>query len=163
MTSYTIWALDNVLADDSWRRQFIDRELPYAERRKVYDILSIYDDPITTQEFEQSRDKDLEPIFIVDRPETLRAHVAIWITDSLGVANPKLYMRRIGDHRPLNDFFVDAVHEVRDRYGIDEQSLSCVYIDSPSIARQLVKEFNLVVNMINRDARSLIVREASYK
>lgn len=158
---FTIWTLDNVLADDAWRLQFINPKAALRERRIAYDAMSIGDDPITVADFESCRDQGFVPVFIVDRSELLRRHVAVWILDNLGVVLPELFMRRAGDERPRIDVMIDALHEARDRLGIGHGDIAGLFTDDPTIAARLAAEFDIpTTTIISKNDGSAELRAA---
>jgi hypothetical protein len=162
MSKFTIWTIDNVLVDDTWRLPFIDIEAPAAYRRTMFDAVAFDDQPITTPEFEEARDMDLEPIFIVDRPRALREQVGEWITDNMGVERPCVIMRHNKDCRPIRDFIIDGIHAARELCGIGPGDVHRAFIDDRKLAPVIQREFGIETTIICRSAMSLASRGWCY-
>lgn len=162
MSKFTLWTIDNVLVDDCYRLPFIDIEAPIGYRRTMFDAMCFDDQPITTPEFEAARNKDLTPIFIVDRPIILREDTAEWIEDNLGVSRPLLFMRKNRDHRPISEVIIDCIHNARDHIGIGPGEVERLFTDDNRLRDPVMKEFGIETSIICRSAMSLASRTWCY-
>jgi hypothetical protein len=142
-TRYTVWQLDNVLADISWRIRFLDIKAQPNERRLAFDALSIGDDPYVVGEFEDCRSMNMEPIFVVDRPEMMRRFVKVWIQDNLGVSEPLVFMRNKSDLRHSDDLLIDGIGRAMRAACLSTNDIYCVYTDHLVPAARVRDELGL--------------------
>jgi hypothetical protein len=102
MKLFTIWDMDNCLADDLWRQQYIEWGKQGDDRYRAYNERLLLDAPAHLREFELYMKIGAEPVFFTGRSEYLRPLTYDWIDMHLskfGVKpRPTMYMRP-NDHR----------------------------------------------------------------
>ena len=93
--NYTIWDIDNCLADDSWRISFIDwRTTNLDARYRPYHERCRHDVAHHVARFQATTLLDgAQPIFFTARPEEVRLETHNWLRRELGVAVPIVRMR----------------------------------------------------------------------
>lgn len=100
MKLYSIWDIDNCLADDHWRQQYIDWDLQGDERYRRYNALSHRDTLHHRAEFELMLKIGAEPVFFSGRPEYMREMTWVWLRGHLTVSGlkpqPTMYLRENG-------------------------------------------------------------------
>jgi hypothetical protein len=102
---YVIFDLDNCLADDRARIPLINWSEPHPDKRYAEYHRDVSNDPVGNYETFVTATAQARPIFMTARPHTVgRSNVRLqtldWIKGNLGVEDPILLMRNVGDHRP---------------------------------------------------------------
>lgn len=93
---YTIWDIDNCLADDHWRQGTVDWHLKGDERYDRYNLEAVNDRLVHGDFFKLFVDMGASPIFITGRPEKHRGITQEWLHRTLGIVEPVMYMRPNG-------------------------------------------------------------------
>ena len=102
---YVIFDLDNCLADDRARIPLIKWEEKHPDKRYAEYHRDVSKDPVGNYTTFQAAMLVETPIFMTARPHSVgRSNVRLqtleWIKENLGVEDPILLMRNVGDHRP---------------------------------------------------------------
>lgn len=116
-----IWDLDNCLANDGHRIQFIDWKTNDPDKRyAMYHNLCHLDAPGNTTLFDAACTMGFEPVFITGRPESVRAATQRWIKERLTAIGPlNLLMRPAGNR-------MGAVE-------LKETLVKCAWLDDPEL------------------------------
>lgn len=93
MKLFTIWDLDNCLADDHWRQKNIEWDKDGDDRYRFYNSMLEMDRLAHKNEFDLFIKIGAEPVFFTGRSEYLREPTLRWIHRQLGIVNPIMYMR----------------------------------------------------------------------
>lgn len=98
---WAIFDLDNCLANDQWRIQYIDWTQSAPDHRyHDYHSLAPFDSPANLDTFRPlARASKIRIAFFTARPAAFRAATGIWL-DRNGMRFDALMMRPRGDHRP---------------------------------------------------------------
>jgi len=134
---YVIFDLDNCLADDRARIPLINWAQSNPEKRYAAYHSNVGEDPVGNYDFFCAATKDCCPIFLTARPHTVgkidvRAKTLRWIQDHLGIENPILLMRNIGDHRPSVELKCTQLNHLFD-WGIKLKDIVCAYDDREDV------------------------------
>jgi hypothetical protein len=102
---YVIFDLDNCLADDRARIPLINWSEAHPDKRYAEYHRDVSNDPVGNYDKFVAATAEATPIFITARPpmvgsSDVRNQTTQWIKDNLGVEDPILIMRNMGDHRP---------------------------------------------------------------
>jgi hypothetical protein len=96
LIKYTIWDLDNCLADDSWRAPLIDWHLKGDARYARYNEHLMRDQPCHQEAFWLLKNAGYLPLVFTGRTETYRPSTLAWMEQHFGGCHD-LYMRGVGD------------------------------------------------------------------
>jgi hypothetical protein len=91
-TKWSIWDLDNCLADDKWRQPLINFTVEGAERYREYDSQMLHDKPHHVTEFKFMQ-RFAQPVFFTGRRERWRALTTEWVQRHLAIEHPIVFMR----------------------------------------------------------------------
>jgi hypothetical protein len=143
---YVIFDLDNCLADDrerikliNWQEQHPDQRYADYHRDISNDLVGNYDKFI-------SATLNATPVFLTARPHTvgrsnIRLQTMYWLKEHLGVEDPILLMRNVGDHRPsveLKRMQLSHLSEWDVRY----EDIVCAYDDREDVVA-MYKSFGI--------------------
>lgn len=95
-TKYTLWDIDNCLADDRPRQHLIDWHLTGNARYDRYNAKMMEDELVHKVEFDFMC-RFTTPVFLTGRVEKWENHTRHWLGEKLNVESPLLYMRADGD------------------------------------------------------------------
>lgn len=95
-TKYTIWDIDNCLADDKWRAHLIDWDKEGNERYAIYNEQMLGDKLHHGAEFE-FMSRFTTPVFFTGRCEAYKQKTLMWIKRHLGLDAPYMFMRANDD------------------------------------------------------------------
>lgn len=96
---FSIWDLDNCVSDDEWRIKFVDwTKTNGDERYAEYHRRCFADRPGNVAVFKAIAARTV-PLFFTARPENVRKSTVAWLREQLGVRDPIVKMRPMGDGR----------------------------------------------------------------
>jgi hypothetical protein len=115
----TLWDIDNCLADDEWRIQYIDWDHPDPwVRYRNYHTVCGSDRAKNQGVFEHWLKLNAVPVFITARPDITRSITQLWLNSAFGkmmrdynVFEISLYMRDNKDHRKSQELKYDLVQQ----------------------------------------------------
>lgn len=93
---WSIWDLDNCLADDAWRQPMIDFTKEGGQRYEVYDAAMFNDRPAHVEEFNFMR-RFTTPVVFTGRREKWRQLTERWLDKHFGFV-PMVFMRGDDDN-----------------------------------------------------------------
>lgn len=96
MKLYSIWDIDNCLADDSARQSLVDWDEVGDARYDRYNLQAAHDPLFHRAEFELMLKLGATPVFFTGRPEKHRRLTLTWLHRALGLSFPRMYMRPDG-------------------------------------------------------------------
>lgn len=136
---YVIFDLDNCLADDRARIPLINWNENHPDKRYAEYHSDVSNDPVGNYDtfIHWINGLSIRPIFMTARPHSVgRHHVRMqtlkWIENNLGVLNPILLMRNVGDHRPSVELKRSQLDYLAD-WGVSLTDIKCAYDDRADI------------------------------
>lgn len=134
---YVIFDLDNCLADDRERIKLINWEEQHPDQRYADYHRDISNDLVGNYDKFIAATLSATPVFMTARPHTVgrsnvRLQTMYWIKEYLGVEDPILLMRNVGDHRPsveLKRMQLSHLSEWDVRY----EDIVCAYDDREDV------------------------------
>lgn len=142
MKLYTIWDIDNCVADDKWRQERIEWDKEGDERYRAYNAVLEHDVVHHKREFDLFLSMGAQPVFFTGRSEYLRDATNSWLYAGLSLLQPVMYMRpnnsrmtpRALKEEMLNRFF-------KEHMGFGNRILAA-FDDLPPIV-QMYREHNI--------------------
>lgn len=145
MKLYTIWDLDNCLADDMWRQDRIEWDKDGDERYRAYNSVLIHDELGHGKEFELFLKMGAEPVFFTGRSEYLRESTWEWMHLRkllVGQPAPLIFMRPNGHSASPRDLKEAMLRRFfRDHLGFGNRVIAA-FDDLPPVV-QMYREHNL--------------------
>lgn len=143
---YVIFDLDNCLADDRERIKLINWEEKHPDQRYADYHRDISNDLVGNYDAFTAATLSATPVFMTARPHTVgrsnvRLQTMYWIKEYLGVEDPILLMRNVGDHRPsveLKRMQLSHLSEWDVRY----EDIVCAYDDREDVVA-MYKSFGI--------------------
>ena len=134
---YVIFDLDNCLADDRARIPLINWSEKHPDKRYAEYHRDVSNDPVGNYDTFVAAALVEKPIFMTARPHSVgrsnvRMQTLLWIKDHLGVEDPILLMRNVGDHRPSVDLKRSQLSHLAD-WGVGLTDITCAYDDREDI------------------------------
>lgn len=130
---YSIWDIDNCLADDRHRLHLIDWSKEGDERYYVYNHNMDNDKPVHLAEFNVITAIS-RPVFFTGRPQAFQAMTEAWLAKHLGVTRPMMLMRPNGtvgmSPAVLKSKMLRALLELD---GVDVQKIIGAFDDIPAV------------------------------
>lgn len=139
---YSIWDLDNCLANDEWRTWLIDWHLDGNERYNRYDSKMGEDAPENLRTWYLITQLST-PVFLTGRRETWRGVTERWIKDRLRVFrngqmvmqdDPLVLMRANDDNRKPVEVKRDQLYSLGD-HGVSLRLVIAAFDDVPAIVQ----------------------------
>ena len=122
--NYAIFDIDNCIADDEWRIQFIDWTpgLDPDARYGKYHMHCGNDEPrnmgvVLGLMF----DEDVQPVFFTARPEAVRTTTEHWLFKHFGIAKPVMLMRDNGCFVPSVQLKARMLDRMRKEMNADDR------------------------------------------
>ena len=134
---YVIFDLDNCLADDRARIPLINWSEKHPDKRYAEYHRHVSNDPVGNYDTFVAAVWVEKPIFMTARPHSVgrsnvRMQTLLWIKDNLGVEDPILLMRNVGDHRPSVDLKRSQLSHLAD-WRVALTDITCAYDDREDI------------------------------
>jgi hypothetical protein len=136
---YVIFDLDNCLADDRARIPLINWSEKHPDKRYAEYHRDVSNDDVGNYDIFVAAVSEAKPIFMTARPHSVgrsnvRMQTLLWIKDHLGVEDPILLMRNVGDHRPSVDLKRSQLSHLAD-WGVALTDITCAYDDRADIVQ----------------------------
>lgn len=150
---YVIFDLDNCLADDRERIPLINWSETHPDKRYAEYHRDVSNDRAGNYEIysDMILGEGHTPIFMTARPHTVgrsnvRQQTREWIRDHLGVENPILLMRNVGDNRPSVDLKREQLKHLAD-YDVSLKDIVCAYDDRADIV-QMYQDHGILAHVL---------------
>lgn len=149
-----LWDLDNCLADDSWRINFInwsaaDLDVRYHDYHRLCSGDTVCN---LSRFFAVHNDNDIEPVFVTARPERVRTMTKSWIRSHITGTFPDdamLLMRGNRDHTPSLALKRELVHGLRTRdWGDSGLQIVTAFDDRPDIVAMYREQFGIDAHVL---------------
>jgi hypothetical protein len=149
MAGIQIVDLDNCLSDDRWRRPFIDKKLPLAQRYDEYHKGMLLDSPANVDQIRRNDDI----VVITGRPVSYHKWTLSWIQTKLWIQPLHLIMRNNNDYRNAVEVKADALTWLFDRnmYGIRLADVVDAIDDRLDIIEMYKAKFGLPARVVGVD------------
>jgi hypothetical protein len=150
---YVIFDLDNCLADDRERIPLINWSETHPDKRYAEYHRDVSNDRAGNYEIysDMILGEGHTPIFMTARPHTVgrsnvRQQTREWIRDHLGVENPLLIMRNVGDNRPSVELKREQLKHLAD-YDVSLKDIVCAYDDRADIV-QMYQDHGILAHVL---------------
>lgn len=141
---FTIWDLDNCLADDQWRQRHVDWKKEGNERYNEYDQRMIYDEPRHLAEF-AFMSRFTTPIFFTGRRERWASLTMHWLRQNLHQHTPLIYMRRDNEESKPHVVKERMLRELLAR--VTPIQIVAAFDDVPSIV-EMYRRYNIAADRL---------------
>lgn len=146
MKLYTIWDIDNCLADDGWRQERIEWDKRGDERYRAYNAVLEGDAPQHFSEFHLYMKIGAEPVFFTGRSEYLREPTYRWLErhyKQFGLQpRPVMYMRPNGHSATPRDLKEAMLRKFFSEHLGFGNRIIAAFDDLPTVV-QMYKSYNI--------------------